>query len=184
MSTFRELRQAAVVTLFVLASGCDAKIPEPVPVESPPAVSPTLNPTEKEFIETINYYEKGIVTCLNVEINGDPGGDIAKVWLEKLKENPDLFENIEFSQVWNWFFDDIKTYCSENSIDDPIKALIPMNDLISLADQEYFQYQRQAKYGYEIKDLEMIESAFTHREQAHEYMEEASYYYEALFEIY
>jgi len=183
---------AWIIIVYVFAivmSSCTPEFEMPAvrtltPVDSEVIITPTLSAEAQRFRGAVDQYERRIRSCAGIETGEYLGGDVAMLFLQQLQEDQTLFKNPHFVKVWNWLMDDILTYCTNLAVDDPITALRVVNDLFMKADQEYYQYQRQGRYGIEEGNMDLIESAFEHREKAHGFMQEAAYYYDDLFDYY
>ncbi len=154
----------------------------PLPTKS--VIPEVLSPDAQLFQNTVSYYEQQITACLDVETGEYLGDDVAMLFWKDLQNDGTLFNNSQFVKVWNWFMDDIETYCSHIAVEDPPTSLGILNILFEKIDAEYYQFQRQGRIGIQDKNVELIESAFRHREEAHLLMKEAEYYYQSLFEAY
>ena len=179
------------IILMLLLCSCtpDFEIPEiePLPTYAPnitPEPTPTLSAEAQVFQDTIDYYEKQVLGCLEIEAGEYLGGDTAGQLLESLREDQALFKNADFVKVFTWLMDDVSVYCTHTAVEDPPMALEILNKVFENSDAEYYQFQRQGRIGIEERNMELIESAFAHRENAHQAMLEASYFYEDLFEVY
>jgi len=187
------------IILFLLLVGCTPKIEIPVlptltplPTYAPnitPDVIPTLSPEAQEFQDTVDYYEKHILGCLAIEAGEYESGDTAGLLFESLRDDQSLFKNKDFVKAFTVMMDDIETYCTNNAATEPEDRFDSwffreLNWDLLEADEEYYQYQRQGRLGIENGDMSLIESAFNHRDNAHEAMRSAAYYYEDLFEYY
>ena len=183
------------IILMLLLCSCtpDFEIPElpPLPTYAPnitPEPIPTLSPEAQVFQDTIDYYEKQVLGCSSVEVgeylNPFNVGGTADLLLEDLRNDQALFDNDDFVKVFTWLMDDVSVYCTHTAVEDPPMALEILNKVFENSDAEYYQYQRQGRIGIEERNMELIESAFDHREKAHQAMQEAANFYTSLFEIY
>ena len=184
------------IILILLLCSCtpDFEIPEliPLPTYEPnitPDVIPTLSPEAQVFQDTVDYYEEQVLGCLEIEAGEYLGGDTAGQLLESLREDQTLFKNDDFVKVFTWMMDDVEAYCTHHAVDRPEDRFEtwPFQELnwdLEEVDAEYFQYQRQGRIGIQEGNMELIESAFEHRENAHKAMQNAANYYESLFEAY
>jgi len=182
-----------VFMVMLLLSSCVPPDPDYLLDSTPTSIylnQPTLEPTPtltvegKRFQEVVKHYEKQIVSCIGIETGEYLDSDVALSMLTSLEQDPGLFGNSNFVKPWLWLMDDIEMYCSNIAVEDPPMSLLILNRLFEKSDQEYYQFQRQARLGVENKDMDLILSGFEHRDRAHGYMQEASYYYESLFNLY
>ena len=176
------------VILLVMLTSCisDIQIEEIIetsimPTQTPRS-TPTLSGEAAVFQSHVNHYKSHVRECQDVYWHDN--SDIAlSLWAE-LQNNSGRLDDDSFMEVYGWMLDDIETYCTQHAIDDPIFALEGLNRLFILADEEYYQFQRQARYGLQIEDMDIIETAYVRYGRAAGYMAEAAHYYKELFEIY
>jgi len=188
------MKKLFIIILLLLLIGCSKTDQVVIPVVETQVISneptATLSVEAQQFKDTIDYYEKQITACASIENGEYLGDDVAQSFLNSLIQDRTLFNNSDFVKTWKWLMDDVEVYCSHTAVEKPsddrfdLWSFGILNKLFEKADAEYYQYQRQAKLGIENKDMNLILSGFEHRDQAHSYMQEASYYYESLFNLY
>ncbi|HUV82865.1 MAG TPA: hypothetical protein VMW53_07320 [archaeon] len=161
-----------------------AAMPIPTPTKSIDEAIAKMSEDAKKFQDTLLHYAQSLEECEVIEVGEYIQGDVALLFWQELQKKPALFENTDFVKVCDWLLDDIDTFCTRTAVDDPVLALATLNQTFGFADEEYRQFAVQARLGLSTRDLDLIASAFNHRQKAREYIQEASFYYEELFKLY
>ena len=183
------------IIIFILI-GCAPTIVVDYPIVESPPISPTINnviepePTvtlsinDEQFQKNLLHYKVSIEQCAIIETGEYIKPDVAILYWESLNNDLSLFYNPDFINAFVWLMDETERYCTNHSVDDPVFAITALNDLLFLADKEYFQYQKQARTGIQAANMGLIENAFSHRQKARDYINESAYYYDRLMRNY